>query len=125
MSFKKMRLIPEYMYEKLNQDNLPRRLDFGDETNKLLFELTEDISPILKDKDKSIEERVRIMYQHLIRKLSADEDDLKKKKEEQSEAKDKKKEDKAKANEDRHDRSRDVSVAQRNHVMGVKTQASY
>lgn len=71
-SFKRMRLIPEYMYEKLNQTSTPRTVDFGDETNTVIFDLTADISPILRDKSRPLEERIRLFYQHLVRKLSAD-----------------------------------------------------
>lgn len=70
MSFNKMRLIPDIMYERLHQSQKPRQVDFGDQTNGEILDMTTDISPILKDHSKPIEERIRIFYQHILRKLT-------------------------------------------------------
>lgn len=67
MTYRKLRLIPDHMYERLHQSN-PRSVDFGDDDNALILNLTADIHPVLKDRSKPIEERVRIMHQHMIRK---------------------------------------------------------
>lgn len=70
MSFNRMRLIPEFTYDKLNQSQRPRQVDFGDDTNGRILDMTTDISPVLKDSSKPIEERIRIFYQHILRKLT-------------------------------------------------------
>lgn len=119
-SFKKMRLIPDFMYEKLHQSSMPRSPDFGDETNSRLLDMTKDISPLLKDTAKPIEERVRLFYQHLIRKLSAEE----REKNLAPKDDDKKNEDKQLAAEkDRNERSKEMAIAQRqHHIIGAKSQ---
>jgi hypothetical protein len=62
-----MRLIPDYMFERLNQvTNVP---DFGDPNSLMSQILTGNVAEILQDKTRSTEERVRIFTQHLLRKL--------------------------------------------------------
>lgn len=64
-----MRLIPEYLYERLQQDREPRTVEFGDTTNLLQIAIPENVAKVLTDSTKAIEERVRIFNQHLVRQL--------------------------------------------------------
>lgn len=134
-SFKKMRLIPEFMYEKLHQSE-NKTVDFGDDSNSKIFDLTQDISSVLKDKSLPIEERVRMFYQHLLRKMSskASEEMIKKKQNEgskddhQVDSQDKKKADEKEAetkidseDDDRNERSRALVIKQREkEILGTK-----
>lgn len=67
--FKRMRLIPDYMYERLQQEREPRSVQFGDTSNPLHVTLSQDIANVLTDPSRSIEERVRVFNQHLVRQL--------------------------------------------------------
>lgn len=145
MSFRKLRLIPEHMFQRLNQEPVPRSLDFGDEDNAVVLDLTSDIQPVLKDKSKPIQERVRMVHQHLIRKLTADSDSLKVKEQAKGKTSDKKESTKAtndekkegdkvpedkkgkdeliqqqQQQESREANSRRVAIFQRNQLMGAK-----
>lgn len=63
-----MRLIPDYLFERLNQlQNIP---DLGDPDSIMNLILTGTAANILNDKTRSVEDRVRIFTQHLMRKLN-------------------------------------------------------
>lgn len=106
-SFKKMRLIPDILYEKMNQSSSPRSLDFGDETNAQLLDMTKDISPLLRDNSKPIEQRIRLFYQHLLRKMASNASPKDK-------TEDKKEHDLELAENDRNKRWIALAVAKRN-----------
>lgn len=115
-AFKKMRLIPDYMYEKMNQSSSPRSVDFGDETNAQLLDMTKDISSLMRDNSKPIEERVRLFYQHLLRKIANNS----RTKISKDDADDKKRQDQEVADDDRNKRSIAAAVAKRNaDIFGV------
>lgn len=118
MSFRKMRLVPEHLYERLHQDPKPRSVDFGDADNAVIIDMTQEIEPVLKDTARPIEERVRILHQHLLRKIASDKDESEKPVSQKQET-DKKADDKETADEDkaRSEKIREVAVAQRNHII--------
>lgn len=64
-----MRLIPEYLYEKLHQDNQPRAVDFGDKSNILLSTINTDVKNILIDDSRPIEERIRLFNARTLKRL--------------------------------------------------------
>lgn len=68
-SYSKMRLIPDYLYEKLNQDKVPRSVDYGDKFNPLLSTINRDVAQILLDESKPIEERIRLFNAQTIKRL--------------------------------------------------------
>lgn len=71
-SFKRMRLIPEYLYERLQQDREPRQVNFGDASESGSYQITipEEAAKLLTDTTKPIEERVRFFNKHLMRQLA-------------------------------------------------------
>lgn len=99
-SFRKMRLIPELMYERLSQDQTPRKVDYGDKSNDTVsISLTRSTAKMLTDKTISLEQRIRLFNQHLIRQLGRkrqlpipEGDDSKKKKGLEADQKENKKE---------------------------------
>lgn len=70
--FRKFKLIPEHLYEKLNQDKTPKQVDYGDRSisNPLVLKLDQQVAKYLLNEQVPIEERVRTFNQHLIRKLN-------------------------------------------------------
>ena len=70
-----MRLIPEYLFERLQQDRQPKDVDFGDTASHLQIQLPENIANILKDETKAIEERVRLFNQYIVRQITNKGDD--------------------------------------------------
>lgn len=122
MSFRKMRLIPDHLYEKLHQDQKPRSVDFGDDSNAAIMDMTREIEPVLRDTDKPIEERVRILHQHLVRKIASrtrEEEEELKKEETAKQQPEKKQQDKELVDDDKATsiKMRDMAIAQRNHVV--------
>lgn len=133
MSFRRMRLIPEFMYEKLNQEDKPRSVDFGDVDNARILDMSRDISLVLKEEGKPIEEKVRMLHQHLIRRMLANKqttddssppniqqaDKKERDKEDTMESKDSDKADETSA----FDKGRAAAILQRNDVI-LKTKVS-
>ena len=69
-TFKKMRLIPDHMYERLTQTGSPRQVNLGDEDNLMLtIRFPKEAAACLADTSLPIEKRVRALNQYVLREL--------------------------------------------------------
>jgi hypothetical protein len=72
-SFKRLKLMPEAMYERMKQNNTMPTIRLGDAAslhNPITFKLSEDRIKMLTDNSVPMDTRIKLFYQYLMRSLS-------------------------------------------------------
>src|ERR1700733_3662079 len=67
--FRKLRLIPEFLYERLKQDREPMTVDYGDTRSHLNITVSENLAKLLTDTSRPLEDRVRLFNQKILRQI--------------------------------------------------------